>query len=287
MIFVQQVVNGLLLGGQYTLFALGLTVVYGMFGVINLAHGSIFMMSALVCYLLTVMGINYFLAVILSMASMLVLMVILERVIFFPMRDSALGLLVTSMALMTIIDSFAVVHLTNPTMDFIDTGIPNDRISLFGIDFNLVRLIIFGVAAVVVIALALFFRHTRVGKAIRAVVQNRESATALGISPSRMSMFVFALSGALAGLAGSLMGAMVVVSTSMGSAPLMKGLVIIILGGLGSMGGSIIGSMIIGVLETLGAYYIGGPYVGAIPFAILIIIMLIKPQGLFGRKAGI
>ncbi len=288
MIFIQQLVNGLFIGGQYALVALGLTVVYGIFGVINLAHGSVFMIGAFICFFLTMLGVNYFLAIALSMAAIALLMVGFERTIFYPLRNaSMLVLLVASMGIMVIVDNLALLKWSSTTLNFIDTGIPNERINIFGIDVNLLRMVVFILAVAVVAALALFFRYTRFGKAIRAVVQNRESAVALGISASHMSMFVFALSGALAGAAGSLMGAMFVVTTSMGVAPLTKGLVIIILGGLGSMWGSIIGSLIIGVLESLAAYYIAGPYVGAIPLILLIIIMLVRPQGLLGGKAGI
>lgn len=289
LVFLQQVVNGLIVGSQYALVALGLTVVYGIFGVINLAYGGVFMVGAFVAYFMTALfGLNFFVAMVIAMAAMALLMVAMERAVFNPLRnESMLVLLVASLGILVIINNAALVFWSPTTLNFFATGIPTERLSLLGLNVSPLRIVVFGVAVAVVVILAVFFRHTKMGKAIRAVAQNRESAAAVGISAGRMSMLVFGISGALAGAAGSLMGAMYAVTAAMGDAPLIKGLVIIILGGLGSMWGSIVGGLLLGVLECLAAYYITSPYVGALPLLLLIAIMLVRPQGLFGRKVGV
>lgn len=282
-------VNGLIVGSQYVLVALGLTVVYGIFGVINLAYGGVFMVGAFVAYFITVLfDLNFFLAMVIAMTAMALLMVVMERAVFYPLRNAPMLIpLVASLGLLVIINNAALILWSPTTLNFFSTGIPTQRLSLLGINVSPLRIVVFCVAIALVVILAMFFRHTKIGKAIRAVAQNRQSAAAVGISASRMSMIVFAISGALAGAAGALMGATYAVTAAMGDAPLIKGLVIIILGGLGSMWGSIAGGLLLGVLESLAAYYITSPYVGALPLVLLIIIMLVRPQGLFGRKTEV
>ncbi len=281
---IQQILDGILMGGLYVVVALGLTSLFSVFRVINLAHGALIMVGAYITFFVTVgAGVNFFFGMLAAMAVTGALLLIVERVVFRQIEGrSMLIQMVATMAITMIVESGALL-LFRTRARSISTGLPDAPLMFFGLDVGPQRLLLLGVALIVVFALRALYKHTKIGLATLAVAQNREVATALGVDPKAVSMFNFYLSGALAGIAGSLLGAATAVTPAMGVAPLIKGLIVIVLGGLGSVGGCIAGGFTLGVLDSLGAFIPHG-ISEAVPFIIFLIFLFVRPTGFFGKE---
>lgn len=247
-LFLQQFLNGLTLGGVYSLVALGLTLVYGILHVPNFAHGAFYMAGAYVSYfLMTSLGVNYWLAMLGAALVVAVLSMAADRLVFHPLRNS-------------------------PEL--------HDMIAAIGI------LLIIGAAFALMVLLHLFLTRTMTGATIMAMAQNREGAALVGIDATRVTLLVFAISGALAAIAATLYAPINLVYPSMGNLVITKAFVIIILGGMGSIPGAIVGGLIIGMAESFGGFYVSTDYKDIIAFVLLVVILSIRPQGLFAGKTA-
>ena len=166
----------------------------------------------------------------------------------------------------------------------LETGIPNEAIHFLGISVSPQRLFLLVVAIVVILALQLLYKRTKLGLASRAIAQNKDAAMAMGADAGVVSMFNFFLSGALAGIAGALLGAATAVTPAMGVHPLIKGLIVVIIGGLGSIGGAILAGFLLGVVDSLASLVMIGGVQQAIPFLVFLVVLCVRPQGFFGRE---
>lgn len=282
-LFLQQVLNGLTLGSIYGLVALGLTLVYGILHVPNFAHGALYMIGAYVCYFMMVdVGLNYWVAMVAAAAVVAVLSVICERLVFHPLRHAppihdkiaAIGLLLF----------FEAVVQMYWGADFRRIPTPYTEILRFsGLTLPVQRLLIIVGAFSLMGALHLYLKKTMTGSTIIAMAQNREGAFLVGIDANRVAMMTFAIAGALAAVAASLFAPINLVYPAMGHLVLLKAFVIIILGGMGSIPGAIIGGLIIGFTEALGGFYISSEYKDVMAFVLLVVILSIKPTGLFTK----
>lgn len=286
MIFFQQVMNGLTLGSIYGLVALGLTLVYGILHIPNFAHGAFYMVGAFMSFfLMTDLGANYWIAMAGSAVIVGVLGVLSERLVFHPLRHSppihdkiaAIGILLFLEAVIMLFWGSDFRRMNSPVV-----GIFNVE----GLIIPKNRAIIIAGAIVLMIALQLFLRKTMTGATILAMAQNRTGAFLVGIDANRVAMMTFAISGALAAIAATLYAPINLVYPGMGHVVIMKAFVIIILGGMGSIPGAIIGGMIIGFAEAFGGYYISSDYKDIIAFGLLVVILSIRPQGLFVTKGA-
>lgn len=282
-IFFQQLINGIILGSVYALVALGLTLIYGVLHVPNFAHGMIYMLGAYVSYFLVVdYHLNFFAAVGLSMIIVAGLGVVIERVFFRPVQGaSPINAFIAALALLIILENGAVLLWGAEFRKF--PSLLDQQVSLWGISITLQRLLMAVATALLILVLHLFVQKTLVGRTIRAVGQDREAALLLGVSPNRVGSMVFALGSALAAAAGSLIGPIFLVHPHMGMAPLLKAFAIIILGGMGSIPGAILGGIILGVVEGLGAGYISAEYKDLFAFGTMVAVLSVKPSGLFGE----
>jgi branched-chain amino acid transport system permease protein len=281
----QQILNGITLGANYALIALGLTMIFGILGILNLAHGQMYMLGAFVCYFLVKLyQVDFFISMAISMMAVGCLGVITEKTVIRPLRGQPdENFLILTVGLIMVIENLALFFWgTNPRS--LDLQYAKVSYEAFGIVITLQRIIVLGVVVVLFSALYWFIKKTKWGKAIRAVAQEKEGAAAVGISVDRISAMTFGIGSALAAAAGSLTGSIYVVYPSMGFMPLLKSLVVVIFGGLGSAVGAIIAGVILGLAETLGQVYISSEYKDAIAFAILIVILSFRPSGLFGRR---
>jgi branched-chain amino acid transport system permease protein len=280
-IFFQQVLNGLTLGSVYALVALGLTLVYGILHIPNFAHGAFYMVGAYVSfYAAGSYGLNFWAAMACAAAFVAVLSVLADRLVFHPLRHSpplhdmiaAIGLLLFLEAVVQAIWGAEFHRMPAPyttILRFADLTAPVSR------------LLIIGAAFVLMIALQVFLRRTTTGSTIVAMAQDREGASLVGIDPVKVSMLTFAISGALAAIAATLFAPINLVYPSMGHLVIMKAFVIIILGGMGSIPGAIVGGLLIGFAEAFGAFYISTAYKDIIAFLLLVAILSLRPQGLF------
>lgn len=282
-LFFQQLLNGITLGCIYSLVALGLTLVYGILQVPNFAHGAFYMVGAYVTYfMLTSFGINYWIAILISAIVVAMLSVLSERLVFTPLRNAepthdmiaAIGMLLFLEALAQILWG----------ADFRRMPTAYDQVvHIFGLPTTIQRLIIIAGAIVLMLALNFFLKRTVTGSTILAMAQNREGAFLVGINANRVLMLTFAISGILAAVAASLFAPINLVYPTMGNLVIMKAFVIIILGGMGSIPGAIVGGLILGLGESMGGTYISGDYKDIVAFVLLVLILSLKPKGLFTK----
>lgn len=278
--FLNQVVIGIQLGSQYVMVALGLTLIFGILDISHFAHGHMYMIGAYLLYIVMVLGgVNYWLALLICMAALAVAGVVVERAVYRPLRGqphintfiAAIGLI---LVLETLVRGIQPKALSVPK--------PIDRTLQFaGISMEAQRLIVIIGAIVLIILLQLFIKRTRLGTAIEAVAQDREGASLVGINVNRISALTFAIATALAAAAAVLMAPLAFVSPEMGSVLILKAFVIVVIGGLGSMKGAIVGGYLLGIIEALSIAYISSAYKDVFAFAVLIIILAIRPTGLF------
>lgn len=282
-LFLQQVLNGLTLGGIYSLVALGLTLVYGILHVPNFAHGAFYMAGAFASFhLMSKYGWNYWVAMAGSALFVAVLSTIAERLVFHPLRHhhglhpmiAAIGMLLFLEAGAQAIWGADFHRMQSPYTGIIDLG---------GITAPVQRLMIIGAAFVLMVLLHLFLKKTVMGSTIIAMAQNRDGASLVGIDANRVAMLTFAISGALAAIAATLYAPINLVYPAMGNLVITKAFVIIILGGMGSVPGAIVGGLIIGFAESFGAFYISSDYKDIIAFVLLVVILSFRPQGLFTK----
>lgn len=283
-LLLQQILNGLTLGGIYSLVALGLTLVYGILEVPNFAHGAFYMMGAYVAFhVMAAHGWGYWGAMGAAAVAVAVIAMAAERLVFDPLRGSpGLHPMIAALGLLLFLESAAQAIWS---ADFQRMPTPYGGIVAFaGVAAPVQRLLIIGAAFGLMVLLHLFLTRTYAGASISAMAQNREGASLMGIDPARVSMLTFAISGALAAVAAVLYAPINLVYPAMGSLVIMKAFVIIILGGMGSIPGAIAGGVIIGMAESFGAFYVSTAYKDIIAFALLVGILSIKPQGLFGSR---
>jgi len=282
-LFLQQVLNGLTLGSIYGLVALGLTLVYGILHVPNFAHGALYMVGAYICYFTMVeLGLNYWFAIAAAAIVVAALSVICERLVFHPLRHAPpIHDKIAAIGILLFLEAVVQMHWG---ADFRRIPTPyNEILRLGDLTLPAQRLLIIVGAFSLMGVLHLYLKKTMTGATIVAMAQNREGAFLVGIDANRVAMMTFAIAGALAAVAAGLFAPINLVYPAMGHLVLLKAFVIIILGGMGSIPGAIIGGLIIGFSEALGGFYVSSTYKDVIAFVLLVVILSIKPTGLFTK----
>ena len=277
-------INGLSLGGIYAMIALGYTMVYGIAKLLNFAHGDIIMVGGYVIFVCMVTN-NPLLAVLMAVICCVALGVFIEKVAYKPLRGaSPLAVLITAIGVSYLLQSLAqIIFGSAPKMVTVyDFG----AIQLFGATIQISALVTLGVAAIVMVALTLFVKYSRLGRAMIAVSEDKDAAQLMGINVNRIITITFAIDSALAALAGLfyLLKAPSVSST-MGAMPGIKAFTAAVIGGIGSIPGAMLGGILLGLVESI-SYKITAiaPYTDAIEFSILILILLVRPTGFLGKK---
>ena len=280
----QQLTNGLVLGSIYALSALGFTLIFGAARVVNFAYGEMMMLGAFITLtLMNWLNLGFFVALPIAMCVLAAISVGLYLLVVRPvLRGSELRVLLVTTGLLYVLHDVAVaVWGTAPRQ--MDMGVEG-IIEVGDVIVTNQRLVVIVTMLVLVTALYGVLYHLRVGKALRAVAQNRHGAQAIGLNVNRVISFTFAVSGALACAAGALLGALYAVDPGMGGMPLLKSFVIVIFGGLGSVPGAILGGLVVGMTETLTGSYISYGFQDVFTFAIMILVLLFRPQGLLGGR---
>jgi branched-chain amino acid transport system permease protein len=282
-LFLQQVFNGIMLGSTYAIVALGLTLVFGILHIPNFAHGHLYMLGAYVSYfLIDRYEFGFWSALLASAAFMAFMGLVVERTVFRPLRQQpAINSFISAVGALVILEN-GVVALWGPQGKRIPNPYP-DPVEWLGITMTQQRLLLIAVTLALIFLLQLFIKRTTLGSTIEAVAQDREGAQLVGINVNRVSSLTFAISTAMAAVAACLVAPIFMISPSMGVLVGMKAFVIVILGGLGSIPGAIVGGIILGLIEALGGGYLSAAYKDVFAFGALILILTIKPTGLFGR----
>jgi branched-chain amino acid transport system permease protein len=295
--FFQQLTIGLAVGGIYALIALGYTMVYGVLKLINFAHGDLFTIGAyLGLTLLTSMGLTGHLgavAGVLVLAVMVQVLVaiigyLLERVAYRPLRQSPRLSAVVSALGASIFFQNAVMLIYGARFQVYPHDIlPSATVSLLGLDVPLVRILMFLTSVVLMLGLYFFIQKTRTGTAIRAAAIDQGAAKLMGINVNRVVSLVFLIGPALGGAAGLMVGLYYgQINFTMGWVYGLKAFTAAILGGIGNIPGAMVGGLLLGVIEALGAAYISIAWKDAIAFFVLIIILIIRPTGLLGERVA-
>ncbi len=282
-IFIQQLMNGLTIGSVYCLVALGLTLIYGILHIPNFAHGALYMIGAYVTLtVMTKLGVHYIIAIVISMLVVGFISLLMERFVFHPLRGTiSINNMVASIGILLFLESFSQLVWG---ADFLQMSTPFSQIiGVFGVTLTMQRIIIIVAAIAIMGLLYLFLNKSFVGRTIIAMSQNREGAFLVGINSNKVAMLTFFIAGALAAVAASLTSPLNLVFPGMGHLVILKAFVIIIIGGMGSIPGAIIGGYILGLSESFGATYIASDYKDIIAFVLLIIILSFKPNGIFSR----
>ena len=282
-ILLQPLVYGLQIGLTYVLLALGLTVIFSMMNVLNLAHGEFYMLGAFtVFYMNGLLKVNYFLALAMSVVVVAVMGIFFERIFFRPARGEVVPTVIVGIGLMWLLQTAAQLlfgaqprgmkEVFQGSVSFLNINISDSRIAA-------------GIISILLVAsVYLFIYKTKQGKAMQAVAQDREAAMSLGIDVGKIGTLGFALGCGLAGAAGGLMAPIFFIEPTMGTTTLIKSLCIIILGGVGSIPGAALGGIILGIIESYGQTFLGYSAT-TFPFLIILFILVFKRTGLMGRAA--
>lgn len=283
---LQQLVNGLILGSVYALLALGYTMVYGIIKLINFAHGDVYMMGAFVgYYLISTFYMNFFVALILTMIITAAMGVIIEFLAYRPLRNSTrIAALITAIGVSFFLE-YGMVYLVGAEARAFPQAMQTVKYDLGPISVTNIQLIILAVSILLMLALNFIVKKTKMGKAMRAVSVDSDAAQLMGINVNSTISFTFALGSAMAGAAGVLIGLYYnTMNPLMGMAPGIKAFVAAVLGGIGIIPGAAVGGFIIGMLETLSTAIGLSSYKDAVVYAILIVILLVRPAGILGKN---
>ncbi|AEB09683.1 branched-chain amino acid ABC transporter permease [Desulfobacca acetoxidans] len=284
--FLQQILNGLTAGSVYALIALGYTMIYGILGLINFAQGEIYMAGAFAAVLLlSAYQVNFFVACLFGMGVAVLVGVALERFAFRPLRGAhPLVPLISAIGASILLQSLALL-LFGPEDRSFPTHFEFAALDVAGASISTLQAAIFISALFFMILLMVFVRYTRFGKAIVATALDQDTARLMGINVDRMITLTFVIGSALSGAAGIMMAIYYNATyPRMGLLPGLKAFSAAVLGGVGNIPGAIIGGLILGVAENLGAAYLSSGYKDAIAFAILIVVLLVRPRGLLGSR---
>lgn len=287
--FLQQLVNGLTLGSAYAVIAIGYTLVFGVLNIVNMAHGGIFMVGAYIGLLLvTEAGFGIFPAFIGAMVGGAVLGYALEIFALRPLRRrkvTHLAPLISTIGVSTFLESVALMVWGPQTRSF-PTSFGNELMDFGAFKISGIQIISLGTAVVLMVLLTILLNKTKIGKAVRATSESAETASLLGINTGRIITFTVMMASALGAAAGVLIGlSFNAIEPTMGTAMGLKGLAVLIMGGLGNVEGAMAGGFILGIAEVFSVAYGSSSYRDAVAFGIIILILFIRPEGLFS-KAG-
>ena len=284
MVFIQYVINGLIIGGAYALIGLGLTMIMGIMNVVNFAHGEMYMLGAYFLFsYFTKVGFNFFLSMVMAIGSVMVIGFVIEKSILKPLRGRTIETVMLSMIGLSIFMQNIAMILWSPVPESIKSPFPMDAFLLGSLYFLPQRIMVICLALLLVFLTHLLLKKTKIGKAMRATFQDLEAASLMGIRIDRIYSFTFVVGAGLAGAAGTLLGPIFTVHPYIGNLANTKAFAIVIIGGLGSFAGAVVAGLMLGVFESLGAGYISSGYQDAVGFILLIIILIFRPTGLLGK----
>ena len=287
MTFLNHLINGISLGSVYAIIALGYTMVYGIAKMLNFAHGDVIMVGGFVSFLtVSQVGVPPIVSVLISMAVCTVLGVVIERLAYKPLRGApSLAVLITAIGVSYFLQNAAQLLWGSDTKVF-SSVVPFGSLSLAGgqLVITAESIVTVSVCIIIMIALTLFTSRTKMGKAMRAVSEDKGAAQLMGISVNSTISVTFAIGSALAAIAGVLLcSAYPTLSPTTGSMPGIKAFTAAVFGGIGSIPGAMLGGILLGIIEVFAKAYISTQLSDAIVFAVLILVLLVKPEGLLGR----
>lgn len=281
----QVVVNGILLGGIYAIVGAGFSLVWGVLNIINIAHGASVMLGAYVTYVLFArVGLDPFVTIPFSMAALFALGYALQwTLINRILRHGVFMTLVLTFGLSLFLVDLALL-IFSADYRSVTPVYSGKGLEVFGVIFPYQRLAILFIGLFLIIALHIFLNQTRLGRAIRATALNRDAAELCGVDIRRIYAFTFGIGASLAGAAGSMLAMVMTISPFLGNAFVGKSFVIATLGGLGTVQGALVGGVLLALAESLGGALVGPSFQHALGFAILLVVLILRPEGVLGKK---
>jgi len=280
-------VSGLLIGGVYALISVGLNLIFGVVRIINFAHGEVLMLAMYAAFWLNkLFGMDPYVSALLVLPALFLFGVLLQRVIVQPIQEASANMQIfATVALSLILQNLALIFWKG---DFrtVQTSYAMSTLEVMNIIISVPRLIAFLVALVSILLLYGFLKHTFLGKALRAIVEDNTVARLMGIKVDRLYLLAFGLGAAFTALGGILLIPFSSVYPMVGGPFTLIAFIVVVLGGLGSMSGTFLGGLFIGVVESFGGTYVSPALKEAIYFGIFILVLLVRPQGLFGKGKG-
>lgn len=284
--FFQQLVNGLSIGSIYALIALGYTMVYGIIKLINFAHGDIYMLGAYIGFIASAqLHLGFFPSLILAMVICALIGVLIERIAYKPLRNATrIAALITAIGVSYFIE-YSTQKVMGPGVKTYPALLSNQTFEVFGIQIQMQQIYIFITSIILMLILQFIVKKTKVGRSMRAVSVDADAAKLMGINVDATISYTFAIGSALAGAAGVLVGIYYnTINPLMGMVPGIKAFVAAVFGGIGIIPGAMFGGFFIGIVEALVTAYGSSLYKDAVVYAILILILIIKPAGLLGKN---
>ncbi|MEK6718350.1 MAG: branched-chain amino acid ABC transporter permease [candidate division NC10 bacterium] len=282
---VPQLINGLTQGSLYALIAIGFVIIFGTMNLVTFAHGEVYMVGAFVgAFAMTLWHLPWFVALAMGMAAAWVLGFLIEKVAFRPLRTAGhMPPLLITIGLSIILKDLAVVLFGAENRPV--PSIYEQTVRLAGVQVSVLQLVILGLAGFLFLVLHLLIQGTKIGRAMRATAQDHEAASAMGVNVNRVFSIAFSLASCLGGAAGVMIGIYYnAVYPTMGGTAGLKGFAACIFGGLTSIPGAILGGIIIGVVENLTVQFLASGYRDVVAFLVMVIVLVLRPQGLLGRK---
>lgn len=283
---LQQLINGISLGSIYALIALGYTMIYGIIKLINFAHGDIYMVGAYIGFFaITQAHLSIIPALIISFAVTGILGMIVEKLAYKPLRHAPrISVLITAIGVSFFLE-YTSMYFVSPTPRTFPAMFGDVAVNIGGIVINGQQMLILGITAVLMVILTYLVQRTKTGKAMRAASFDTETAQLMGIDSDRIISLTFGIGSALAAVAGVLVGVYYnSIDPLMGIMPGLKAFVAAVLGGIGILPGAVVGGLILGIVEALVSGFISSTFRDAAAFAILILVLLFKPTGIFGKN---
>jgi len=284
-VFFQVLLNGLFVGSVYCLISLGLTLILGVMDIADFAQGAMIMLGAFLAFFgLKVWGFNYVFVFICASLAVTVVGIINNIIVYRPAMRRGANTLIVALGILLIIQNLALL-IFGPDYHAINLPFGSQSIYIAGATISIYKGTIILIALTLVIFVALFLQRTKIGKAIRAISQDKEGAAIVGIDGSKVSVVTFGIGTFLIGLTGTLLSPVYAFDVHFGLDLITKAFIIVIFGGLGSIRGAILGALIIGIGENMIAGYISTEYSSLLTFLLLIAILFSRPQGVFGEKS--
>ncbi len=281
---LQHLVNAVVLGGTYALLGIGLTLIFGIMRVVNFTHGELYAFGAYAVYwLVATSGVNFFLAIPLAIAAGLLLGAAVEYLLLRPMRGADIDTTMLVMIGAWIVMQNSEMIVWGGVAKSIATPFPESPLVVGPVSVSWLRLFALGFALLLIAGTYVLINRTKLGKAMRATFQDSDTAALMGVNIRAIHTATFAIGSGLAAAAGALLGPVFLVEPTMGDLASLKAFAIVILGGLGNVTGATIGGFVLALVEEMGAGYVSSGYRDAMGFAIIIVVLLIKPTGLFAR----
>lgn len=286
MVLEQLILNGIIAGGIYALVAIGFSLTYGLLRFLNLAHGSLYVIGAYLAFLSFSLGVPILGAFIIAILGAALIGIVMNYAVYKPLRNrksTSLIMLLASLGIFIFVENL-IIALFGAEVKTIRLGPVVQGMDFFGAIITQTQVVIIVVSIATLFLVEIFLKKTRTGKAMRATADNKDVAQVIGIDVERITTYVFALGSALAASAGVLIAIEQNLEPTMGLMMVVKGFTAGVVGGLGSVRGAVAGAFLLGLVENIGIWFLPSGYKDAIAFVVLVVFLIFRPHGIFGRK---